>query len=105
MMGDRKARRLHKQGNKERKNAEEETRRVAKINKKKKLEEKKARSSSSKSAFINLTEREKGMRNGREGRGGQTGKNKRKKKREALILSYSNLSLKIGEEYTAMKNM
>lgn len=40
MMGDRKARRLHKQGNKERKNAEEETRRVAKINKRKSLRKK-----------------------------------------------------------------
>lgn len=67
MMGDRKARRLHKQKNKVEKMREEEARRVAKINKRKSLR-KKARSSSSKSAFINLTEREKGMRNGREGR-------------------------------------
>lgn len=65
MMRDRKARRLHKQRNRGRKNAQEEARRVVKINKRKSLR-KKAQSSSSKSAFINLTEREKGMRNERE---------------------------------------
>jgi len=69
----------------------EEARRVAKINKRKSLW-KKARSSSSKSAFINSTEREKGMRNGRKGREVRQTKNKRKKKRKTLILSYSNLS-------------
>lgn len=67
MMGDRKARRLHKQRKQGRENAKEEARRVAKINKRKSLR-KKARSSSSKSAFINLTEREKELRNGREAR-------------------------------------
>lgn len=70
---------------------EKEARWVAKINKRKSLW-KKARSSSSKSAFINSTEREKEMRNGRKGREVRQVKTKERKRRRGLILSYNNLS-------------